>query len=206
MAASFDKSSVILQDYKRKNKKKEKVYFRVEIDAHLLDTEKQKRSTRLKTKEKANPSPTKQDQEKSNSPLLVKQEQEKEKTKPLALSSSSVEKTNVQPTGLTNLRIYPLQQKINNSHRTGSLIGLTAEQITSILGGLSPSATTSAPLKYQWEFGIKTAQMQDNDLAISCQIWNYKGSADQDKEFSVFGPSILFRELFGVAYVDFPPF
>jgi len=75
-------------------------------------------------------------------------------------------------------------------HRTGTLTGITAKEITKILGFASNVDDYASKVKYSWGFKIG---------GKLCGIWDYKGSY-RYKQFSTYGPDHIFKKLFGDRY------
>lgn len=87
-------------------------------------------------------------------------------------------------------KIVPITRFIR-SHKTGSIMDLTKTEISNILGfknnfGLSGDEKVTA----EWRFEYQGVEMA---------IWDYKGSAKY-KQWSTFGPPLLFKDLFGDNY------
>ncbi len=78
-----------------------------------------------------------------------------------------------------------------SSHRTGTLRDMTRDKIASVIGFQANRAGCSKT-GMEWAFTYK---------GHKCAIWSYKGS-QQYGEFSTFGPSEAFAELFGVSWTS----
>lgn len=87
---------------------------------------------------------------------------------------------------MTNPIIMPVNEV--GDHRTGSLIGLTAEQISEKLGFKPNVNDDPDKVKYSWGFTVD---------GVRCGIWDYRGSY-RGKEFSTFGPYEALVKVFGV--------
>ncbi len=80
--------------------------------------------------------------------------------------------------------------KFLESHRTGTLRGMTVEKIEDILGFAPNSEGDTSKTTAQWGFTID---------GKDCSIWDYKGSAEW-QQFSAFVPHELLTSVFGEAY------
>jgi hypothetical protein len=76
------------------------------------------------------------------------------------------------------------------SHRTGSLHGITYNDIYDRLGFPSNVMDDEAKVAYSWGFTVD---------GRDCAIWDWKGSHNR-KIWSVYGPTEVFDKLFGKAY------
>jgi len=81
----------------------------------------------------------------------------------------------------------PVPVNTGGDQRTGTLDGITAQQITDVLG-FGPNIDDD-PDKVVNSWGFKYKGQR-------CGIWDYKGS-HHDNAFSTFGPREIFVELFG---------
>ncbi len=86
------------------------------------------------------------------------------------------------------MKIVPLSSVM--SSRTGTLRGLTKEQIDKVLG-FEPNVQDD-PVKVVNSWGFRVARKQ-------FAIWDYKGS-HQYNEWSTFGDAAVLTALFGEAY------
>lgn len=77
------------------------------------------------------------------------------------------------------------------SHKTGSLSGVTLDEIKKVLG--NPNVSDDF-YKVRWSWGFRLRK-------IPCAIWDWKGSADV-LEWSIFGPKEVWQELFPNAKVS----
>lgn len=95
------------------------------------------------------------------------------------------------------LNITPLSGHIN-SHRTGSIVGLTVDQINAIVG-FQPDTEPSGDGKVtvEWRFKVVYDGLDEQD--IPCAIWDYKGSLDWNT-LSTFMPPHIGKKLFGNNY------
>lgn len=80
------------------------------------------------------------------------------------------------------------------SHRTGSLYGLTYNDIYDKLGFGSNVMDDEGKVAYSWGFNLDGAE---------CAIWDWKGSHTR-KVWSAYGPHDKLHELFGDAYAGGP--
>lgn len=87
------------------------------------------------------------------------------------------------------MNIKPYNQV--GSHRTGSLRGITKEQIQEKLGFAPNCKDDESKVKFSWGF------LADG---VHCGIWDYKGSCFVGS-WSTFGPASVFKEVFGENYV-----
>jgi len=171
MAASFDKSSVITNEYKYKNKKK-------------CGSSNQKKKTETETtKKEAAPIQEKVQQ------VMLQNKDDKPKDDDKQKALFEILPWNVQT-----------QHQDTQIHRTGSLINITVAEISKQLPGIVCAAGDPLKVKYEWYFQVKI-----NDKMFPCGVWDYKDSSDQN-QFSTFGASEVFRKIFGLAYMDFPPY
>lgn len=83
----------------------------------------------------------------------------------------------IQPTGFVS------------SHKTGSLSGLTLEQIQQRLG-FGPTSENDDKSAYTWDFKVDGAE---------CSIWDWKGS-HRSRQWSAYGPADKLRAVFGNSY------
>ncbi len=81
---------------------------------------------------------------------------------------------------------------IAGSHRTGTLVNITVEEISAVLG-FGPNVEDD-PLKVKHSWGF------EHPGSGNYGIWDYKGSAE-DNEFSTYGDKALFYHLFGDRYI-----
>jgi hypothetical protein len=88
------------------------------------------------------------------------------------------------------MKITPLTEHIS-SHRTGSIIDLTVEQVTAILG-IDPNTVESWDNKVTVEWRFKAGN-------VPCAIWDYKGSLKW-RTLSVYMPKSVGKKLFGDNY------
>jgi hypothetical protein len=86
--------------------------------------------------------------------------------------------------------IKPVQYFVQSS-RTGKLVGVTAADIINILGFKPNTQDDPDKVVNSWSFTLD---------GVDCAIWDYKGS-HLYHEFSTFGPSDLFKKVFGILYV-----
>jgi hypothetical protein len=86
------------------------------------------------------------------------------------------------------LKIVPVNK--GGDHKTGELSGLTAAQITKILGFKPNVDDDPDKVKYSWGFTVNGKR---------CGIWDYHGSYIT-KHFSTFGPSEALIAVFGDKY------
>ena len=75
-------------------------------------------------------------------------------------------------------------------HRTGTLFGVTAQQIFDALGNMETVRDDEAKVAYSWAF------LADGK---ECGIWDYYGSHERHN-FSTYGPHDVFISLFGSNY------
>lgn len=82
-------------------------------------------------------------------------------------------------------------ERLPNSvgHKTGTIHGLCADEIQNILN-MEQVPDDEAKVAYSWAFKC------DGHI---CGVWDYYGSADR-LNFSTYGPSYIFEELFGDHY------
>jgi len=78
-----------------------------------------------------------------------------------------------------------------NTHRTGTIIGLTIDEITKILG-FGPEEGDGDKTEYEWHFQY---------LGFKCAVWDYKRSYMR-KQFSVYMPPEVGQALFGDNYTS----
>lgn len=85
-----------------------------------------------------------------------------------------------------------------SSHRTGSIVDLTVEQVTAIVG-FRPDTEPSGDGKVtvEWRFKVVNDGLDEED--IPCAIWDYKGSLNWNT-LSVFMPPHIGKKLFGDNY------
>jgi len=82
--------------------------------------------------------------------------------------------------------------KVGDS-RTGSLSGLSVEDIEKVLGFPANCEDDPDKVKYSWGFTVD---------GVRCGIWDYKGGY-QFNSFSTFGPTEIFIKLFGEKNVGY---
>lgn len=82
------------------------------------------------------------------------------------------------------MNIIPVN--IPGSHRTGSIEGYSASEISKILGFKPNIEDDPDKVSHSWGFLANGRQ---------CGIWSYRGS-DRVKIFSTYGPTEVFEELF----------
>lgn len=75
-------------------------------------------------------------------------------------------------------------------HKTGTISGLSADEICVRLGYMETVPDDEAKVCYSWAFEAD---------GHTCGIWDYYGSHDR-LNFSTYGPSHVFKELFGDHY------
>lgn len=90
--------------------------------------------------------------------------------------------------------IAPVIKPINQagSHRTGTLSGTNAAEITKILGFKSNIADDPSKVRYSWGFEVDGKR---------CGIWDYKGSY-RIGEFSTYGDPAVLAKIFGNRYTS----
>jgi hypothetical protein len=79
-------------------------------------------------------------------------------------------------------------------HKTGTISGLSADEICVRLGYMETVPDDEAKVAYSWAF------LADDK---KCGIWDYYGSASR-LNFSTYGPHDVFVELFGDHYTGGP--
>lgn len=85
------------------------------------------------------------------------------------------------------LKIEPLPHAVG--HKTGTIHGLSATQIAGILN-VPQVPDDEAKVAYSWAFKCDGHE---------CGVWDYYGSGER-YNFSTYGPSYIFKELFGAFY------
>lgn len=86
------------------------------------------------------------------------------------------------------MKIKPINKP--GSHRTGTLIDTSVDEIINILGFASNVQDDPYKVKHSWGFKVGKHE---------CGIWDYKGSETVGM-FSTYGPDDVFLELFGNNY------
>lgn len=86
------------------------------------------------------------------------------------------------------MELIPLKHPVG--HKTGTINGLSADEICARLGNMPTVDDDEAKVYYSWAF---TADGK------TCGIWDYYGSHAR-YNFSTFGPHEVFIELFGDHY------
>ena len=81
---------------------------------------------------------------------------------------------------------------LSGSHKTGGLRNINVHKITAILGFAPNIADDPDKVVSSWGFTVN---------GIKCGIWDYKGSHKYG-QFSTYGPSHIFTELFGSCVTD----
>jgi hypothetical protein len=79
------------------------------------------------------------------------------------------------------------------SHRTGTVRGLTKQDIDRILGFEPNVDDDEFKVKYSWGFTVN---------GVKCAVWDWKGSYTVN-QFSAFGPDNVLREVFSNCYKPF---
>jgi hypothetical protein len=87
----------------------------------------------------------------------------------------------------TSRDIAPLGHAVG--HKTGTLHGLSADQIATILNNPQVPDDESK-VRYSWAF---------KSDGYECGVWDYYGSGDR-LNFSTYGPSYIFKDIFGDHY------
>lgn len=86
------------------------------------------------------------------------------------------------------MKIKPINKA--GSHRTGTLIDTSVDEIISILGFAPNVQDDPDKVKHSW--GFRAGKHE-------CGIWDYKGS-ETIGQFSTYGSDNVFRKLFGDKY------
>lgn len=77
-----------------------------------------------------------------------------------------------------------------SSHKTGSIAGLTKEEIVRRLGFEPNVADDADKVEHSWAFTVQGKE---------CAVWDWKGS-HRLRSWSAYGPTEVMREVFGNHY------
>lgn len=88
--------------------------------------------------------------------------------------------------------IKPVARLTVATHCTGTIKGLSAAQISKILGMKPTDVNPHEKTVNEWKFTADCAQFA---------IWDYRGSEKQ-KEYSTYGSSTVLAQLFGSHYIE----
>ena len=77
------------------------------------------------------------------------------------------------------------------SHRTGTLDGVTYDEIVRVLGFVPNIEDDPYKVKYSWSFYVDLG----DDEQVLCAIWDWKGSSEYNL-WSTSGPSGVIQALF----------
>ena len=73
------------------------------------------------------------------------------------------------------------------THKTGTLMGYTKDQLESVFGE-SEKASLDGKAQYSWEFDV----VDENEDSFHCGIWDWKGSWEV-QVWSTFGPADMIQ-------------